>query len=198
MKSDFEIQQRKLQDRIQSYAREWIDGEYKFYKPYRTIPVTRVYKTTIKNWAEGRLNPDGSGKEYKNFLRFEQQWYEQDHWAYGQRNGEWYVFRVKMRDGNEVERKIVTSTGTVQMDKDAILCQILDGIWKVVDSDKKSFAAKTIHHSDFPVYWSQEFDGKSALAIMIAKPKMTFEMIKTIIENEGGSVDSQMIIHAAK
>lgn len=183
-------------DRISKYAREWIDGEYKFYKPYRIVPVKREYQTTIQNYAKGRLNADGSGKEYTNYLRFEQQWYEQDHWAYGPKNGEWYIYRIKMQDGREVRRDIITSTGTTQLHKDAVLGQILDGVWKVGDAEKTSFASKTVHHYDYPMYWSKEFDGKSALAIMALKPKMTFAEIKNVIENEGGSIDSQMIVHA--
>lgn len=196
VQEEFELSLKRLKSRITDYAREWIDEEYKFYKPYRTIPVKKQYVQSLQNWAAGRLNADGSGKHYVNYLRFEQKWYEQDHWAYGPKDGEWYVYRVKMKDGREVRRDIITSTGTTRFKPDAILAQILDGTWKVGDAEKTSFAAKTIQHADYPVYWSKEFDGKSALAIMALKPKMTFAEIKNIIENEGGSIDSQMIVHA--
>ena len=43
--------------------------------------------------------------------------------------------------------------------------------------------------------WSVEFDGKSILVLLYIKPKMSFEDIKCIIVNEGGSVDSNGIIH---
>lgn len=43
--------------------------------------------------------------------------------------------------------------------------------------------------------WSVEFDGKNILAILFAKPKMSYNDVKLIITNEGGSVDSNGIIH---
>lgn len=192
------LNEMKLRDRIESYAREWIDEEWKFYKPFRTIPVRSTYAATIQNWQKGRVNKDGTGKEYTNYLRFPQEWYEQDHWAYGCKNGEWYVYRVYMRDGQEFERKIVTSTGSTRMHKDAVLGQILDGTWKVNDADKKESCTKTIHYSDYAVKFSELFDGKSIIALMAWKPKMTYQEIMMVIENEHGSVDAQGIVHKAE
>lgn len=45
--------------------------------------------------------------------------------------------------------------------------------------------------------WSVEFDGKSILLLLAMKPKMSFNDIKLVIENEGGSVDAAGIIHKA-
>lgn len=45
------------------------------------------------------------------------------------------------------------------------------------------------------VKWCRELDGKNILALVMLKPQMTYAEIKNVIVNEGGSVDSQGIIH---
>ena len=45
------------------------------------------------------------------------------------------------------------------------------------------------------VYWSKDYDGRSVFELMAAKPKMPYEDIKMVVEGEGGSIDSQGIIH---
>lgn len=47
------------------------------------------------------------------------------------------------------------------------------------------------------VKWSIMFDGKSILALMAYKPKMTYNELLNIIANEGGSVSVDGIIHRA-
>lgn len=43
--------------------------------------------------------------------------------------------------------------------------------------------------------WSVEFDGKHIMALVIVKEKMTLGEIKMVINNEGGYVDEDGIIH---
>lgn len=43
--------------------------------------------------------------------------------------------------------------------------------------------------------WSVEFDGKNILALLIVKPKMTYQEVLDVIINEGGYVDSEGIIY---
>lgn len=43
--------------------------------------------------------------------------------------------------------------------------------------------------------WCVEFDGKSVLAILAVKTKMSYKEVLNIIQNEGGYVDSMGIIH---
>lgn len=45
------------------------------------------------------------------------------------------------------------------------------------------------------IKWSVEFDGKSLVALMQYKHKMTYADILNVIKNEGGSVDENGIIH---
>ncbi|MBR3600220.1 MAG: hypothetical protein IKL53_10145 [Lachnospiraceae bacterium] len=43
--------------------------------------------------------------------------------------------------------------------------------------------------------WSIRFDNQHIMRIMLEKPKMTVNDIITVIINEGGSVDANMVIH---
>ena len=45
------------------------------------------------------------------------------------------------------------------------------------------------------ISWSVEFDGKSILALLALKPKMTYKEILEVIHAEGGYVDNNAIIH---
>ena len=45
------------------------------------------------------------------------------------------------------------------------------------------------------VTWSVEMDGKSILALLALKPKMTYAEITRIIHIEGGYIDRGGIIH---
>ena len=45
------------------------------------------------------------------------------------------------------------------------------------------------------VKWSDDFDGKSIVELMMYKEKMSYADVLNIIKNEGGSVDEQGIIH---
>ena len=194
--SRFEEDQLKLKDRINNYAREWFEGEYKFYKPYRTVPVEKCYKVNAENYLKGRVNKDGTGKMYTTYLRFPTPWYEQDHWAYRKEHGVWYVYRVQMKDCKEVNRKRIGSTGEQQLHKDAVLGRILDGVYKVSmeqkESHTQSWCRKTIQHK---VIWAVDYDGLSMLQLLFEKPKMSAAEIEQVIVSEGGYVDKDMIIH---
>lgn len=43
--------------------------------------------------------------------------------------------------------------------------------------------------------WSVQYDGHSILEFMMVKEKCSFKHAKDVIENEGGYVDSEGIIH---
>ena len=43
--------------------------------------------------------------------------------------------------------------------------------------------------------WSIEYDGRSILEFMIVKSNCSYEHAKMVIEGEGGSIDSDGIIH---
>ena len=43
--------------------------------------------------------------------------------------------------------------------------------------------------------WSIQYDGRSILELIFEKAKCSFEHAKQVIENEGGYIDSNGIIH---
>lgn len=51
------------------------------------------------------------------------------------------------------------------------------------------------HGERFTHNWSIEFDGKNVMALVAVKPKMTYSEILNVIQNEGGYVDSNGIVH---
>lgn len=177
----------------------FINGEWKFYKDERLVPIRARWATNLRNYAEGKLNKDGTGKEYDKFLHFPLKWYEQDHWAYGKKDGVWYVWRVQMKDGTEVNRKLIASD-VGEYKPEAIRARIKDGMYKVSDEQKLHHSQSWVHKDIElkPVYWSQMFDGKHILALCAYKPKMSYAEIKMVLDNEGAEVDAQGIIHAAK
>ena len=185
-------------------------GLWRWYNDERFIPFTKKVRYSINdaNLKSGKVfikkpaehsgkQPELIQKEYtkKGMMRHEQQWFEQNHWAYDDSTGN--VYRVKMEDGVEVERKLC---GTVLpgMKPYQVGLRIEDRDITVRDAynpeDRNRHPHWTIHHEN---RWSEEFDGKSILALVILKPKMTYAEIKNIIINEGGSVDAQGIIHRA-
>lgn len=48
------------------------------------------------------------------------------------------------------------------------------------------------------VIWSEMFDGKSVIDLMSQWEKMPYAHVKMVIENEGGSIDKEGIIHKGK
>lgn len=51
------------------------------------------------------------------------------------------------------------------------------------------------HGERFTHNWSIEFDGKNVMALVMLKPKMTYAEILTVIQAEGGYVDSNGSVH---
>lgn len=183
-------------------------GLWRWYNDERFIPFKKKVKYSIndanlksknvfikKNGGFGPVKAELIQKEYikKGMMSHEQQWFEQDHWAYDDKTG--YVYRIKMEDGVEVERKLCGEVpiGTTPQQ---VGLRIEDRDITSRDAynpeDKRRHMAWTeMNRLD----WSWEFDGKSILALCIVKPKMTYAEIKRVIEMEGGSIDEQGIIH---
>lgn len=187
---------------------EYHQGLWRWYNDERFIPFKKQVKYSINdaNLKSGKVfikkysersgkKPELIQKEYtkKGMMSHEQQWFEQNHWAYDAKTGD--VYRIKMEDGVEVERKLC---GTVLPGTEPykVGLRIEDRDITVRDAynpeDRHRHQHWEIQHEN---RWSVEFDGKSILALVILKPKMTYAEIKNIIINEGGSVDAQGIIH---
>lgn len=198
-----EVSNRKLYDTSRhAYCIEKHEGLVRFYKDTRKIPTKRCYAITAANIKAGRIGAGPNGEprpmQYRTFLTFTQEWFEQDHWAWDDKTGN--VYRIKMKDCHEVERKLCGNVSTAYS-REAVLAQILDRditIQQAYNSQDKHSRPKQIGAADVQLNtWSKEFDGKSIMALCILKPKMSFNEIKAVIESEGGSVDSQGIIHKA-
>lgn len=174
------------------------EGLWRFYNPIRRIYFKRTarYAVNQKNLDAGKVHIDPKlgviQSEYtvKSSKDFDQEWYEQDHWAWEEKTGN--VYRIRMKDGAQVEKK---------------LCGHVDErrhvVHYLIDRDitsRDEWSSQDVHRH-LPkeelktVKWCREFDGKSIVALCIVKPKMTFNEIKNIIINEGGSVDNAGIIH---
>lgn len=183
------------------WAVTFAQDEWKFYHPVRTIPVTKVYKVNLKNYMEGKVDKKtGKGKKYTKMLSFEWNWDEQDHWAYrhNKKNESWEVYRVYMDKDDRTEiRRELCEVDEVGYSPEAIRQRIIDRQLRVSQTwDKERTSVIGPRTPIATVYWSKEFDGKSIIALCMVKPKMSMNEIKQVIENEGGWVDEQLIVHA--
>ena len=182
----------------ENFVWEKHEGLWRFYNPVRKIYFKRTgrYAVNQHNLDAGKVHIDSkrgviqSEYQIKGSKSFEQEWYEQDHWAWEEVTGN--VYRIKMKDGVQMERKLC---GQVDERRHVVLYLIDRDI-----TSRDEYSNQDLHKhpkkEDWKqVKWCREFDGKSILALVALKPKMTFAEIKNVIENEGGSVDSIGIVH---
>lgn len=125
--------------------------------------------------------------------------YVKGYWEYSKDrySDEWMVFRVS---NVRKERRLAYRTTFVSLD--TIIQMIVDKEITYNDCNKVDEYRRAYHFvKKEPLTctkWSDMFDGKSILALVAYKPKMTFKEIMTVIESEHGSVDDKGIIHKAK
>ena len=182
----------------ENFVWEKHEGLWRFYNPVRKIyfKQTGRYVVNQHNLDAGKVHIDPkrgviqSEYQIKGSRSFEQEWYEQDHWAWEESTGN--VYRIKMKDGIQMERKLC---GQVDERRHVVLYLIDRDI-----TSRDEYSNQDLHRhpkkEDWKqVKWCREFDGKSILALITLKPKMTFAEIKNVIENEGGSIDSMGIVH---
>ena len=192
-----------------SYTIKTHEGLVRFYHAEVLIPSKQVrkYQPTDANLKSGKvfIKETGYGKELiqktytrKNMYTIHKEWYEQDHWAYDTKTG--YVYRCYMQDGVCMEKR---HCGTVPVGTppENVLAQIksrditVQGAYSSQDKHSGPVGER-IKHSDYPVVWSKELDGKSVIILLTVYPKMTYEEIKTVLEAEGATIDKGGIIHA--
>ena len=130
-------------------------------------------------------------------LEFDWAWDEQNHWCYDDKTGHVYRWQLENpRIGNVWKEKKLCGSVPAGTPPEKVLAQILDRDITVNDAYNSQDKHRHLPKEDWKqVKWCREFDGKNILALVIVKPKMTFAEIKNVIINEGGSVDSQGIIH---
>lgn len=201
-----------LEARVNKYTIKKHEGLWRFYHDKLWIPMydTGKYKINSKNLKSGKVfikkyspvsgkKPEIIQKEWKrkNPYTPDIQWFEQTHWAYNDETGEVFRWVLAQRDVANVwkEKKLV---GRVMPHTEprAVLAQILDRDITVADEYSSQDIHKRPQRTPLTApKWCVEFDGKNILALVFAKPKMTYAEIKQIIEAEGGSVDKAGIIH---
>lgn len=115
------------------------------------------------------------------------------YYMYKEEDGGWYaVYRVNNKSG--VKTLIWKEEQKYHID--AITNAISNG--DIRYSDYRIFEQKTrIVNTRITSEnkWSVEMDGKSILALLAIKPKMSYTEVVNIIHNEGGSIDKEGIIH---
>lgn len=114
------------------------------------------------------------------------------YWEYCPEQGVWNIYRVIK---GVSRRMAIYNIG--EFSPVSIVVMLKDKECTVHDCDviEKSQYRRPEKEKVTGVYWSIDFDGKSVMSLMEQWPRMPFAHIKLVIENEGGSIDSNGIIH---
>ena len=115
-----------------------------------------------------------------------------NYWEYICEDGMWNVYYVK-RGANR--RMAQCNIG--KFSPESILCRIADKDISVTDCRKveEEHGRQVDRTPVTGLFWSKEFDGKSVFDLMEQWPKMPYAHVRMVIENEGGSIDKEGIIH---
>lgn len=199
-----------LEMRIAKFTIEKRAGLWRFYKDHITLPLRKQGKYAINdsNLKNGRVfikKHGGFGpvkgeiiqKEYSRANPYEipQDYDEQSHWCYDDETGAVYRWQYAGSPNQWLKKALIGYVPPHSSPK-AVLAQILERditVQQEWNSQDKHRVYK--EQKMYQTKWCREFDGKNILALVIAKPKMTYAEIKNVIVNEGGSVDSEGIIH---
>ena len=174
------------------------DGLWRFYNPVRKVFYVNKGRYAIngKNVEAGKVHRDPLRgiiqSEYttKRVREFDQEWYEQDHWAWEEKTGN--VYRVRMKDGSQIERKLC---GQVD-ERRHVVQYLVDGDITSRDAYDVTATHRRPPREDWKqVKWCRDYDGKSIMELCLAKPKMTYNEIVNVITNEGGTVDKDGTVH---
>ena len=115
------------------------------------------------------------------------------YWEYTCEDGIWKVY-YNIRDKN----RRLAYVDCCKHTPEAIECMIHDKDISVSDCKRIEEAHPRVigpRTELSPVIWSKEFNGKSVVALLLIKPKMTYNEILNVIQNEKGTVDANGIIH---
>lgn len=117
------------------------------------------------------------------------------YWEYVKEGEQWNLYYIK----RGVSRRLaVANMG--EFPPMSVLIQIQEREITVADCNRVEEYQREKHCAKGPKVistnnWSVEFDNKSILALLVVKPKMTYQEVLSVITNEGGYVDSEGIIH---
>lgn len=136
-----------------------------------------------------KKRPDEKTRYFRKNVAFED---APNYWEYVCEDGYWNIYYVK----RGVNRRLA-QCNIGKFSPESILARISDKDISVNDCRKvEEEHGRPVERTSFVgVYWSKDFDGKSVFELMEQWQKMPFAHIKMVIENEGGSIDSNGIIH---
>lgn len=130
---------------------------------------------------------NGKDAYFKKVIPFED---TPNYWEYICEDGSWNVYYVKRGSNRRLAQCNVGDVGPK-----AILARIHDRDISVSDCKQVEEHHGRTQQEIVGVFWSKEFDGKSVFDLMEQWPKMPYAHVKMVIENEGGSIDDEGIIH---
>ncbi len=151
-----------------------IEGGYAFWNDVLLLPVKK--------------DPKEKQRFFRKTVTFED---APNHWEYVEEEHGWSVYYVKKGINRRLAR-----CGMPKYEPESIIVMLKEKEITVSDCNKVEEA-----HNRKPVRqlvtnnWSVEWDGKPALLLVAEKPKMSYKEILQVIQNEGGYVDSNGIIH---
>ena len=130
---------------------------------------------------------NGKDAYFKKEIPFED---APNYWEYICEDGSWNVYYVKRGSNRRLAQCNVGDVGPK-----AILARIHDRDISVSDCKQVEEHHGRVQQEIVGIFWSKEFDGKSVFDLMEQWPKMPYAHVKMVIENEGGSIDGEGIIH---
>lgn len=136
-----------------------------------------------------KLTKEGKRMYFRKTIEFED---APNYWEYICEDGMWNVYYVK----RGVNRRMA-QCNIGKFSPESILCRIADKDISVTDCRKveEEHGRQVDRTPVTGLFWSKEFDGKSVFDLMEQWSKMPYAHVKMVIENEGGSIDKEGIIH---
>lgn len=115
------------------------------------------------------------------------------YWEYIYEDGSWNIYYVK----RGVNRRLAQAN-IGKFSPRSILAQLADKDISVNDCRRMEERRHPAGKEIVGILWSHEYDGKSVIELMEKWQKMPYTHVKMVIENEGGSIDNEGIIHKGK
>lgn len=147
-------------------------------------------------WQDSILIPtvkkDGTKAWWRKEIKFED---ADKYWEYICEDNVWNIYYV--RRGKD-RRLAQINVGIYS--PESIIARIHDRDISVADCRKiEEEHGRPIERTPIvSLIWSKEFDGRSVFELMEQWQKMPYAHVKMVIENEGGSIDNNGIIHKGK
>lgn len=135
-----------------------------------------------------KKRPGEKTKYFRKTVAFED---APNYWEYTCEDGCWNVYYVK----RGVDRRLA-QYNIGEFSPESIIARISDKDISVTDCNHIGECMRGKERTPLAgVFWSIEYDGKSVFELMQEKTKMPFGHIKMVIENEGGFISADGIIH---